>query len=112
MPQQAATCYMLWLYNKSADFWLCDWMSVLNTVKGAVINKMEVECSSKIYKTTRCHSLEERGRLQTPAALPPEMNALTHWIGGRMFHTCGLDGFAKEKNILPRWDSKPGPSSP
>jgi hypothetical protein len=29
-------------------------------VKGAAINKREEECSSKIYKTIRCNSLEER----------------------------------------------------
>jgi len=35
-------------------------MSVLYAVRGAAITKMEVECSSKIYKTIRYHSLEER----------------------------------------------------
>jgi hypothetical protein len=47
------------------------------------------------------------GQLHDLAALPPEKNPGTHWIGGRVGPTVGLDAVVKRKIPTPLRESNP-----
>jgi len=49
------------------------------------------------------------GQRKAPAALPPGKRPGTHYIGGWVGPSTGLDVCGKYR---PRWDSIPGPSNP